>query len=154
MARLGHVTTSPDGGPALFRLVRYWSRRWPRGAAAHGADDPPTAQHVLVVTTAAALAAEGAAPTVGDLATALGLDQSGASRMVTAAHRDGYLERHRDSADARTTRVRPTPGGLALVAAAEEWQRARFAELTATWSDQDRARFAGYLTRLADQLRA
>jgi DNA-binding MarR family transcriptional regulator len=71
----------------------------------------------------------------------LGLDRSGASRMVAAAEADGYLERRRAESAARLVRIRLTAAGDALIAAAEQWQRAAFGDLTAAWADEDRARF-------------
>jgi DNA-binding MarR family transcriptional regulator len=145
----------PDGGPALFRLVRFWSRRWARGVAHEVGGDTggdTAVGHVLTVDAVAACAAPGA--TVGDVARLLGLDRSGASRMVAAAEASGFLERRRSESDARVTRVRLTVEGDALIAAAEEWQRHVFAELTAGWAGEDRERFAGYLQRLAAQVGA
>lgn len=37
------------GGPALFRLVRFWSRRWTADAARHGTGDAAHVGHVLVL---------------------------------------------------------------------------------------------------------
>ncbi|MFD1515923.1 MarR family winged helix-turn-helix transcriptional regulator [Pseudonocardia yunnanensis] len=145
--------TSADGGPALFRLVRFWSRRWARGVAA-GAGD--TAQHVLtveaVVTRCRSGDRDGA--TVGDVARRLGLDQSGASRMVAAAAAAGYVERSRATADGRRSVLRLTLAGRALIDSSHRWQRDTFAELTASWDEKDRAQFAGYLQRLASEVGA
>jgi DNA-binding MarR family transcriptional regulator len=69
--------------------------------------------------------------------------------MVAAATESGYLERARTSADARRAVLRLTPAGRELIEASHRWQRERFAELTASWDDEDRTRFAGYLERLA-----
>lgn len=135
----------------MFRLVRFWSRRWARGVATD-AGGPSAVGHVLAVDAVAACAATGA--TVGDVARLLGLDRSGASRMVAAAEAGGYLERRRVESDARMVRIRLTAAGDALIAAAEQWQRAAFAELTAEWPDEDRVRFAEYLHRLAAQVGA
>ncbi|MCH6169963.1 MarR family winged helix-turn-helix transcriptional regulator [Pseudonocardia alaniniphila] len=146
--------TSAEGGPALFRLVRFWSRRWVRGVAA-GAGD--TAQHVLTVEAVIACARGAGNPdgaTVGDVARRLGLDQSGASRMVAAAAAAGYVERSRAAADGRRSVLRLTPAGRALIYSSHRWQRATFAELTATWDERDRAQFAGYLQRLASEVEA
>jgi DNA-binding MarR family transcriptional regulator len=147
--------TSAEGGPALFRLVRFWSRRWARGVAA-GAGD--TAQHVLTVEAVISSDARGAADpdgaTVGDVARRLGLDQSGASRMVAAAAAAGYVERSRATADGRRSVLRLTPAGRALIDSSRRWQRDTFAELTATWEEKDRAQFAGYLQRLAAEVGA
>ncbi|SHN44412.1 MarR family winged helix-turn-helix transcriptional regulator [Cryptosporangium aurantiacum] len=136
-----------DGGPALFRLVRFWSRRWARGPAAD-ADVVPHPQLVLVVE---AVHAAGADASVNDVARQLGLDQSGASRMVTVATAEGYLARARAAADARRTALRLTPAGEQLLTAARDWQCATFEQLTARWAASDRERFAGYLQRLADE---
>ena len=135
--------TSADGGPALFRLVRFWSRRWARGVAGDGGS---VAQHVLTVE---AIRACGAEPAVGDVARQLGLDHSGASRMVAAATERGYVERARGAADARRSVLRLTPAGHELIAASHQWQRETFERLTASWGEEDRSRFAGYLVRLA-----
>jgi len=130
-----------DGGPALFRLVRFWSRRWARGAVEHP-------QVVLVVE---AVHAAGADASVNDVARQLGLDQSGASRMVSAATAEGYLVRARAATDARRTALRLTPAGSELLTAARNWQRETFEQLTAHWPTADRERFAAYLHRLADE---
>ena len=152
-----HASTDAgtDGGPALFRLVRFWSRRWARGVASGvGGDtsDSSAVGHVLTVDAVAACTATGA--TIGDVARLLGLDRSGASRMLAAAEEGGYVERRRAESDARLVRIRLTAAGDALIAAAERWQRAAFADLTAEWADEDRTRFAEYLQRLAAQVGA
>jgi DNA-binding MarR family transcriptional regulator len=132
-----------DGGPALFRLVRFWSRRWARG--------PGAPQLVLTVE---AVRAAGSEAGVNDVARQLGLDQSGASRMVAAATSAGHLERARSSIDARRTTLRLTASGEELLTGARAWQRETFDELTAHWPEPDRERFARYLRRLADEVGA
>jgi len=132
-----------EGGPALFRLVRFWSRRWARGAG-----EP---QLVLAVE---AVRGAGADASVNDVARQLGVDQSGASRLVAAATAAGYLERARSATDARRTALRLTPSGDDLLSAARSWQRETFEQLTAEWPAADRARFARYLQRLADEVGA
>lgn len=142
---------SPDGGPALFRLVRFWSRRWARGAAGAG-EDGSTVSHVLTVDAVHACGPQGA--TVGGVARRLGLDQSGASRMAAAATAAGYLERARTAADGRRSVLHLTPAGRELIDQSHHWQRGTFAELTATWDEDDRTRFATYLQRLATEVGA
>lgn len=153
--------SSADGGPALFRLVRFWSRRWPRGVASGAGEHAPLVQHVLTVTavrTGAANADNGddadGGVTIGEVARQLGLDQSGASRMAAAAAAAGYVERARATTDVRRAVLRLTPRGRQLIESAERWQRDTFAELTAGWTEQDRAQFANYLHRLAAQIGA
>jgi DNA-binding MarR family transcriptional regulator len=138
-----------NGGPALFRLVRFWSRRWARGVAVDAAPATSLPQHILVVDAVDALHREEVESTVGDVARQLGLDRSGASRMVAAATDQGYLEQRRSRSDARRSSLTLTTAGRALLEESHRWQRAKFLELTASWSAADRARFANYLERLA-----
>jgi DNA-binding MarR family transcriptional regulator len=109
---------------------------------------------VLTVDAVAACGERADGPTVGDVARLLGLDHSGASRMVAAAAERGYLARDRGAADARRVVLRPTVAGRDLIESSRRWQQATFEELTASWADEDRARFAGYLQRLAEQVGA
>ncbi|MGI5125827.1 MarR family winged helix-turn-helix transcriptional regulator [Pseudonocardia sp. CA-107938] len=134
----------PDGGPALFRLVRFWSRRW---------STPPSLadERVRHVEVLAAVTAAGPQPTIGAVARQLGIDRSGAGRFVRDAVEAGLLERRAADPDRRRAAVAPTAEGTALLDAALDWQRAAFAELTAGWEPADRDRFAGYLQRLADE---
>lgn len=143
-----------DGGPALFRLVRFWSRRWARGVAVDVGRGTSVPQHVLVVDAVDALRRDHTEPTVGDLAQQLGLDRSGASRMVAAAAEEGYLERRRARTDARRSALALTPAGQALLDESHRWQRTKFVELTAGWSSSDRIQFAGHLERLAREVGA
>ena len=143
-----------DGGPALFRLVRFWSRRWARGVASEAGRDATVPQHVLVVDAVDVLGRHGAPATVGQVAEQLGLDRSGASRMVAAAIEEGYLERQRARTDGRRSAVTLANAGQSLLDDSHRWQRAKFLELTAGWSFSDRTRFAGYLERLAREVGA
>jgi DNA-binding MarR family transcriptional regulator len=143
-----HATA--DGGPALFRLVRFWSRRWTGRAAEELTGEPRHVQHILVVeavhTTARQTPEEANVATV---AHQLGLDHSGASRMVRDAVAAGYLVRAASAHDRRSAALRLTREGRALLEGSRAWQRRAFAELTAGWQEEDRRRFAGYLERLA-----
>ncbi|WP_238846929.1 MarR family winged helix-turn-helix transcriptional regulator [Nocardia arthritidis] len=87
-----------------------------------------------------------------DISTQLGLDHSGASRMVRDAVAAGYVERAPSESDRRSAVLRLTARGRRLLADAHEWQRTVFDELTADWSETDRRRFAGYLQRLSNQM--
>ena len=77
------------GGPALFRLVRYWSRRWAADAARAGADDPHVG-HVLILEAIDAAQAAGSGA-IGEVARQLGLDRSNASRMLAEAVAAGLV---------------------------------------------------------------
>ncbi|GAB4586203.1 MarR family winged helix-turn-helix transcriptional regulator [Nocardia sp. IFM 10818] len=148
----GHAV---DGGPALFRLVRFWSRRWTNQAFTHaGADldhDRLRVQHIQVVEAVAAALRTGREAAVADVAEQLGLDHSGASRMVRDAVAAGYLTRSDSAHDRRRVTVRLTGSGHDLLAASHDWQRRCFDQLTAAWSERDRRQFAVYLQRLADE---
>ncbi len=140
-----------EGGPALFRLVRFWSRRWARGVAVGVDVEASLPQHVITLEAVNACTGEDGA-TVGQVARQLGLDHSGASRMVAAVEAAGFVERSRSSVDGRRSVVRVTGAGQQLLEVSLRWQRQMFEELTIGWSEQDRQQFAGYLDRLASQL--
>lgn len=89
---------------------------------------------------------------VADVAYQLGIDQSGASRFVTATIDDGYLRRTASAADRRRAALVITRAGGTLLADAHAWQEQIFANLTAHWDPADAARFAGYLQRLSREL--
>ncbi|SUE28228.1 putative MarR family transcriptional regulator [Nocardia farcinica] len=148
-------TAATDGGPALFRLVRFWSRRWSNQALTLLAADTDAelrrVQHIQVVEAVAAALRTGEEATVTDVAEQLGLDHSGASRMVRDAVAAGYLARGDSARDRRRVVVQLTDAGTELLTASHDWQRRCFDQLTATWNEQDRRRFAGYLQRLADE---
>ncbi|WHT22493.1 MarR family winged helix-turn-helix transcriptional regulator [Crossiella sp. CA-258035] len=137
-----------DGGPALFRLVRFWSRRW----AGLAAGEQRRVQHVHTLEAVHSAESTGAEPSVGEIAHRLGLDHSGASRLVRDATAAGYLARVESEVDRRRTVPRLTESGRELLTGALDWQRQAFAELTADWAEPDRRRFAEYLRRLAEQV--
>lgn len=141
-----------DGGPALFRLVRFWSRRWTMRASEELTGQMRHVQHILVAEAVGAVSGRPAEATISAVAHQLGLDHSGASRMVRDAIAAGYLTRVPSDDDRRSVCLRLTPNGHDLLARSREWQRGVFGELTTTWDHQDRQRFAGYLQRLVDQL--
>jgi DNA-binding MarR family transcriptional regulator len=140
-------------GPALFRLVRSWSRRWIGAAtAATGGtfDDEPHVVHLLVLEAIGRAATEGPV-SIGDVAGELGIDRSGASRMVADAVEGGYVAKSAAPTDGRRAVLTVTDRGTDLLAAAHAWQQQVFADLVAGWSRRDATRFAGYVHRLADE---
>ncbi len=143
-------------GAALFRLVRYWSRRWILQATAHVTKDVTgeqrRVQDILVLDAVAAAARRDPEVAVADVAHQLGIDRSGASRFVTAAVYHGYLERRPSASDARRAVLTLTPAGRELLAGSHAWQEQVYAELTSGWEPEDAARFAGYLQRLEAEL--
>ncbi|MGI5217149.1 MarR family winged helix-turn-helix transcriptional regulator [Nocardia sp. CA-290969] len=144
-----------DGGPALFRLVRFWSRRWSGHVFDHrpaeAAGDTTRIQHIQTLEAVAAARRAHEEATVSDVATQLGIDHSGASRMVRDAATAGYLTRTASPHDRRRVVLELTEPGERLLAAAHAWQRESFEQLIATWPARDRRQFAIYLQRLADE---
>lgn len=133
-------------GQALFRLVRFWSRRWT------GAGQAVELEHArdVMVTEAVATLSQGDAATVNAVANELGIDQSGASRFIAQAVQRGYLRKATARRDARERVLHVTPAGEALLHAAHAWQETVFADLTADWPEQDVRQLQDYLERLLD----
>ncbi|GAA5137604.1 MarR family winged helix-turn-helix transcriptional regulator [Pseudonocardia adelaidensis] len=141
-----------EPGAALFRLVRYWSRRWILQASEELTGEQRRVQDILVLDAVEAAARRDPEVAVTDVAHQLGIDRSGASRFVTAAVEHGYLERRAAGADARRAVLTPTPAGRELLAGSRAWQEQAYRELTAGWDPEDATRFAGYLRRLESEL--
>ncbi|HVW39802.1 MAG TPA: MarR family winged helix-turn-helix transcriptional regulator [Amycolatopsis sp.] len=125
-------------GPALFRVVRFLARRGP--------GEDRTVRTIMVLD---AVDTHGADASVASVAFQLGIDQSGASRFISAAIKDGHLRRDVSSADRRRASLVVTAAGRTLLTAARAWQDQVFAELTADWDAADARQFAGHLNRLA-----
>jgi DNA-binding MarR family transcriptional regulator len=130
----------PGPGQVLFEFVRHWSRRWNGPAAAERGRD-------VLVTEAVHALRDRAEVTVNDVAAELGLDQSGASRMIAHAVERGYLTAH-PAADARRRTIGVTPDGAALLDAAHRWQEATFTALTDDWTAAERAGFRRAMLRM------
>jgi DNA-binding MarR family transcriptional regulator len=139
-------------GAALFRLVRYWSRRWILQVSENLTGEQRRVQDILVLDAVAAAARRDPEVAVADVAHQLGIDRSGASRFVTAAVDHGYLERRPSASDARRVVLTLTSAGRELLAGSHAWQEQVYAELTSGWEPEDAARFAGYLQRLEAEL--
>lgn len=144
------VTEIDHGGPALFRLVRFWSRRWGPGAALRSTGDAMQVGRVVVLEAIDAATRDGSAA-IAAVADELGLDRSGASRMLADAVEAGLVTKTISPGDARRAELGLTEQGRLLLAAARAWQSEVFAELVAGWPPADAQRFAGYLARLAAQ---
>src|SRR5436309_11516549 len=98
----------PDGGPALFRLVRFWSRRWVNRASAGLTAEDRQVQHILAVEAVDTTRDRPGGATIGAVAHQLGLDHSGASRIVRDATAAGHLERGQAEHDGRRAALRLT----------------------------------------------
>lgn len=136
--------TSARPGQVLFAFVRHWSRRSPDG-------DPAVAEHgrlVLVTEAVHALTQRGIAATVSTVAREIGIDQSGASRLVKVATEAGYVTVQASEADGRIRQATVTPSGHALLEHAHEWQERVFDELTQGWGEQRRRGFQEAMSEL------
>jgi len=122
------------GGQVLFAFVRFWSRRW---TGAGLGVDAERGRDVMVVEAAHALARTGASVSVNDIAHELGLDQSGASRMVARAERLGLLTRRAPGSVGERSSIAVTAAGEVLLRDAHAWQDTVLRTLTAGWPDDD-----------------
>jgi DNA-binding MarR family transcriptional regulator len=142
-----------DGaGPALFRLVRFWSRRWATRVAGDGDGPERGLQDIAVLDAVETAAHRDAEVAVADVAHQLGLDHSGASRFVAAAVERGYLHRTASAHDSRRAVLTVTQEGRRLLDASHLWQDDVYTRLVADWAPDDAARLAQYLRRLAADL--
>lgn len=134
---------SAGPGQVLFEFVRHWSRRTAPDIAEQG-------RLVLVVESVYAVSGRRAA-TINAVAHEIGIDQSGASRMVKEAAAAGYLELRAADGDARRREVSVTDTGLELLEQAHQWQEQVFAELTTGWSERRRTQFRRDLLSLLER---
>lgn len=141
-------------GPALFSVVRFWSRRWALRAAGDPTAEERRVRAIMVLDAVDTAARASADVSVSDVAHQLGIDQSGASRFIAAAVDDGYLRRTASATDRRRAALTITAAGGRLLSEARGWQDDVFARLTADWGPGAAAQFAGHLRRLADELAA
>ncbi|MFI7635996.1 MarR family winged helix-turn-helix transcriptional regulator [Nonomuraea sp. NPDC049400] len=133
-------------GQVLFAFVRYWSRRLPAGhkVAEQG-------RLVLVTEAVHTLTRRGIAATVNAVAHEIGIDQSGASRLVKSATEAGYLTMQASDADGRRRQATLTSFGHTMLDQAHDWQEQVFDRLTEGWSEQQRRNFRQAMTELIDR---
>lgn len=135
---------TPGPGQLLFTFVRHWSRRATRG------DALLSEQGRLMMTIEAvnSLTGRNIPASVNAIARELGIDQSGASRLVKNAVDAQYLEISRGAGDGRRRELTVTTAGHAILDQAHAWQEKVFAELTAGWSQQRRLDFRDAMSDL------
>lgn len=129
--------TARGPGQLLFGFVRHWSRR----STAGDASVAEQGRLVLATEAVAALDGRGEPATVNAVAEEIGIDQSGASRLIKSAVDAGYVTMTTAPADGRRREAGVTPMGRAALRQAHAWQERMFAELTAGWSQQRRDDF-------------
>ncbi|MDL5199081.1 MarR family winged helix-turn-helix transcriptional regulator [Streptomyces sp. ALI-76-A] len=131
----------------MFGFVRHWARR-------SVVSDPAAAEQgrlVLVTEAVRSLTARGVPATVNAVAHEIGIDQSGASRLIKSASTAGHLVMEASPVDGRRREASLTPAGRSLLEQAHRWQEQVFDQLTAGWSEQRRRDFQQAMTELMDQ---
>ena len=124
-------------GQVLFDFVRHWCRR-----AQDGGSRTAEQGRLVLATQAVHCVSQREPATINAIADELGIDQSGASRLISAAAAAGYLQMVASSEDGRRRQVTVNPKGMEMLRQAYEWQDAVFERLTETWSHQERTDFA------------
>lgn len=138
--------TDQGPGQVLFHFVRHWARR-PVAADAGGGQG----RLVLVCEAVHALSQRGAPVTVNAIAREIGIDQSGASRLIKSAAAADYLIMAASPADGRRHEASLTPAGRSMLDQAHRWQEDIFFQLTTGWSDKKRRDFQQAMTDLIDR---
>jgi DNA-binding MarR family transcriptional regulator len=136
--------SEPGPGQLLFGFVRHWSRRAATGDAAIAEQG----RIVLATEAVHALIERGEPATVNAVALELGIDQSGASRLIKSAADAGYLAMVKGASDGRRRDVSITAAGAEALVQAHAWQERVFDELTAGWSRRRRDDFQRSMAEL------
>ena len=96
------------------------------------------------------LASEQGAPSIKEVATRLGLEQSTTSRSVDAAVRAGLLTKDACDRDLRRALLRLTPAARTLLDETSARHRELLGAVTDGWDEADLARLVELLGRLCD----
>ena len=97
---------------------------------------------------------DGGPVTVNDLAAALYLDKSTASRLAGGLEAKGYIRRTRDPQDGRSVQLEATPAGEILCARIEDDESLEYAELLGDFDPEVRAAIIRVVGRLAGSFAA
>ncbi|MBB5234659.1 DNA-binding MarR family transcriptional regulator [Deinococcus budaensis] len=106
---------------------------------------------MLVAEAVGFLTERGAAATVNSTAHAIGIDQSGVSRLITSATAAGYLAVQASATDGRRRELTLTPAGNAMLDQTHRWQEEIFLRLSAGWSENRRGEFRQAMTDLMNR---
>lgn len=106
---------------------------------------------MLVCEAVHALSLRAAPATVNAVAQEVGIDQSGASRLIRSATAAGYLVMTASATDGRRREAALTAAGRVMLDQAHRWQEEVFAALSVGWSDQKRDDFQQAMTDLTER---
>lgn len=138
--------TDQGPGQALFHFVRHWARR-PVVADAAGEQG----RLVLVCEAVHTLGQRATPATVNAVAHEIGIDQSGASRLIKNAIAAGHLTMAAPPVDGRRREASLSPAGRSMLDQAHRWQEDIFVQLTPGWSDEKRCGFQQAMADLMDR---
>lgn len=133
-------------GQVLFHFVRHWSRR--SVAADTGGEQ---GRLVLVCEAVYALSLRATPATVNAIAHEVGIDQSGASRLIKSATAAGFLVMAASATDGRRREASVTPAGASMLDQAHRWQEEIFLHLTEDWSNEQRRDFQRAMANLIER---
>lgn len=132
---------------AMLGLRHVWAGPGPRHPVAGGSVELST---VWIVDTLVRAEARGTARcSVGELAEALDVAHSTASRLLDRAVATGMVSRGRASEDARQVSATLTAAGRMLATESLAFRTAYLSAFTEDWTSAERATFAELLTRFA-----
>lgn len=92
--------------------------------------------------------------TLSELAGAMGQSMPAVSQRITRLEEAGYVERRQDEKDKRTTWIRLTPRGLALLESARQEMMDRMNQLVSQLGEEDLETLFRLLDKLAASLEA
>jgi DNA-binding MarR family transcriptional regulator len=133
---------------ALLALRHLWSSPPAQRAGATGPIELSTVWIVDALARAAEVGASDLA--VRDVAAALGVAHSTASRLLDRAVAAGMVTRARSAADGRSAACALSPQGRALAAESLAFRTGYLARLTAGWTADERVAFGDLLGRFAE----
>ena len=131
---------------ALLRLRRLWLHPARRRRFLAELGEP--VELATLRTLRAIDLAGGEEPSVGDVAAALVIDASTASRLVDQAVSGGYATRRPSQTDGRRSVLELTTAGADLLERSTKVRERLLAEVTTDWSTEDVATLTGLLERL------
>lgn len=112
-----------------------------RSLAGSGESGATERGRLVLVTEAVRSLSRRGGVTVNAVVDEIGIDQSGASRLVNSAVLAGYPRVSSSRADGRRREVSVTPAGISMLIDAHQWQEKVFTALTVHWTDRQRGEF-------------